>query len=432
MSPRRWPWPSGPASGPRSSPGTRWPIRRCPCSGAEAGRLTHAPNNRRTITDLATVVRVPVDLLPNGEVPGFRGTDKRVLSPGELVVLLRNTDTETARVALRRAGFSPSAIDDGRVQFAVARPIDLVSPAIGTAPATTETDEQHAGRPGRVMSSALEYKPTIELDWPPRPPAVVAEQAVSSLESLRSWLGRVAVHRATWVVLIGAAALATRLTALRSAYDIFIDETSYTNIALNVAHGHGVTLYGLPFVLHPPTAFYLYGLIILVFGLHGGTESTLFGAPAGRRRPRGGHLCGHLPAGRPHGPSTGGHRGRSTARHRPAGHQLRQPGHARSTGPVGGGHHVLLHGGGRRGRSPFVQAPQPGGPGRAGRRGGDLHQGDLRPGRPVRPVPHSDWRMGRHQTGNSEGDVHRPRSSTPFPSSPTPVTSGSRSGGTAR
>ena len=125
------------------------------------------------------------------------------------------------------------------------------------------------------MSSALEYKPTIELEWPPRPPAVVEEQAVSSLESLSSWLGRVAVHRATWVVLIGAAALATRLTALRSAYDIFIDETSYTNIALNVAHGHGVTLYGLPFVLHPPTAFYLYGLIILVFGLHGGTESTL-------------------------------------------------------------------------------------------------------------------------------------------------------------
>jgi glycosyltransferase involved in cell wall biosynthesis len=110
---------------------------------AEAGRLTHVPNNRRTITDLATVVRVPVDLLPYGEVPGFRSTDKRVLSPGELVVLLRNTDMETARVALRRAGFPTSAIDDGRVQFAVARPIDLVSPAIGTSPATTETDEQH-------------------------------------------------------------------------------------------------------------------------------------------------------------------------------------------------------------------------------------------------------------------------------------------------
>ena len=109
---------------------------------AEGGRLAHVPNNRRTITDLATVVRVPVDLLPNGEVPGFRCTDKRVVSPGELVVLLRNTDMETARVALRRAGFSPSAIDGGRVQFAVARPIDLVSPAIGTTPATTHTDEQ--------------------------------------------------------------------------------------------------------------------------------------------------------------------------------------------------------------------------------------------------------------------------------------------------
>jgi Dolichyl-phosphate-mannose-protein mannosyltransferase len=126
------------------------------------------------------------------------------------------------------------------------------------------------------MSSALEYKPTIELDWPPRPPApVAAEPTASLLESFRTWLGRVAVHSATWMVLIGVAALVARLTALRSAYDIFIDETSYTNIALNVAHGHGVTLYGLPFVLHPPTGFYLYGLTILLFGLHGGTESTL-------------------------------------------------------------------------------------------------------------------------------------------------------------
>ena len=86
---------------------------------AEAGRLTQSPNNRRTITDLATVVRVPVDLLPDGEVPGFRGTDKCVLSPGELVVLLRNTDTETARVALRVG--PASAFGDRRRAGAVRR-----------------------------------------------------------------------------------------------------------------------------------------------------------------------------------------------------------------------------------------------------------------------------------------------------------------------
>ena len=101
---------------------------------AEAGRLAHAPNNRRTITDLATVVRIPVELFPNGELPLFRETDRCVLVPNELVVLLRNTDTETARVALRRAGLSPSAIEDERVKVKVARPIDLVSPTTSGTP----------------------------------------------------------------------------------------------------------------------------------------------------------------------------------------------------------------------------------------------------------------------------------------------------------
>ena len=109
---------------------------------AEAGRLEHSPNNRRTITDLATVVRLPVDLLNDGEVPTFRATDKCVLSPGELVVLLRNTDTETARVALRRAGFPLSAINDERVRITVARPVDLVSPAVSATPVPVTVHER--------------------------------------------------------------------------------------------------------------------------------------------------------------------------------------------------------------------------------------------------------------------------------------------------
>ena len=101
---------------------------------AEAGRLAQAPNNRRTVTDLATVVRIPVDLFPDGELPRFRETDRCVMVPDGLVVLLRNTDTETARIALRRAGLSPTAIEDERVTITVACPIDLVSPATSGRP----------------------------------------------------------------------------------------------------------------------------------------------------------------------------------------------------------------------------------------------------------------------------------------------------------
>jgi hypothetical protein len=127
------------------------------------------------------------------------------------------------------------------------------------------------------MSSTVHYLDTTVFDRPiPRPVAPTVEPKKPSEPSLRSQLVQLAGHRATWAVLIGVAALATRLIGLSTAYDIFIDETSYTNIALSVAHGHGVTLYGLPFVLHPPAGFYLYGLTILAFGLHGGTESTLF------------------------------------------------------------------------------------------------------------------------------------------------------------
>jgi hypothetical protein len=101
---------------------------------AEAGRLAQSPNERRTFTDLATVVRLPLDLLPDGEVPTFRSTDRCMVSDGDLVVLLRGADTQTARIALRRAGVPAAAVDDPRVRITVARPVDLVSPAVSASP----------------------------------------------------------------------------------------------------------------------------------------------------------------------------------------------------------------------------------------------------------------------------------------------------------
>lgn len=110
---------------------------------AEAGRLAHSPNNRRVATDLATVVRVPVEALPEGFTPAFRYLDKCVMSETDLVVLLRNTDTETAIAALRRAGLPPSVLGSDRLGVSVATTVDLVSPAIVTPTPLVPLDTQH-------------------------------------------------------------------------------------------------------------------------------------------------------------------------------------------------------------------------------------------------------------------------------------------------
>lgn len=52
-------------------------------------------------------------------------------------------------------------------------------------------------------------------------------------------------------------ALLARVTAFRSAYDVFIDETIYMGIADNLARGRGLTFEGngIGFYLHPPLLF---------------------------------------------------------------------------------------------------------------------------------------------------------------------------------
>ena len=110
---------------------------------AEGGRLAHSPDNRRTTTDLAAVVRMPVDLIPDGMVPTFRDTDVCRISDADLVVLLRNTDTEAAIDALQRAGISARGIVDERLQISVARHIDLVSPTIPASTPSLTSDRLH-------------------------------------------------------------------------------------------------------------------------------------------------------------------------------------------------------------------------------------------------------------------------------------------------
>ncbi len=75
--------------------------------------------------------------------------------------------------------------------------------------------------------------------------------------------------------MIGVAALLLRLIAITRAYEIFIDEITYSTIGRNLADGSGLTLYGQPFTLHPPAAFGLYSLVIQVFGIHGSVDHVI-------------------------------------------------------------------------------------------------------------------------------------------------------------
>jgi 4-amino-4-deoxy-L-arabinose transferase-like glycosyltransferase len=79
------------------------------------------------------------------------------------------------------------------------------------------------------------------------------------------------------VLAIVAAAWVIRAIAITTDYNIFVDEATYARVADNLATGQGVTLFGVPFDLHPPAGFALLAAVIRVFSLHGGLASVLFG-----------------------------------------------------------------------------------------------------------------------------------------------------------
>ena len=70
-----------------------------------------------------------------------------------------------------------------------------------------------------------------------------------------------------WPVLVLLAlAAGLRLFHITTAYDLHIDEVSYTEIAGSVADDDGVLLYGEPFFLHPPMLFWFLGGLLRVLG----------------------------------------------------------------------------------------------------------------------------------------------------------------------
>jgi hypothetical protein len=75
---------------------------------------------------------------------------------------------------------------------------------------------------------------------------------------------------------ITGAAWGVRAVGITTDYNIFIDETTYTRIADNLATGRGLTLFGSPFDLHPPAGFAMMALAIRVFSMHGSLAAVLF------------------------------------------------------------------------------------------------------------------------------------------------------------
>ena len=127
--------------------------------------------------------------------------------------------------------------------------------------------------------SILDERPAIEPGTqtdPETTPDHAADPVAPGAGRRRRQLRRLVSHRRTGLVVVGLVALVARIAVLPTAYDIFIDETSYANISLSVAHGHGATLYGLPFVLHPPAAFGMWAMAILALHLHGGAFGVIF------------------------------------------------------------------------------------------------------------------------------------------------------------
>lgn len=97
------------------------------------------------------------------------------------------------------------------------------------------------------------------------------QESVSTKQSIKIRLK----HPIVGFALLVSVALFLRLYEITNAYNIFIDEVTYSQIAINTASGHGITLYGSPFDLHPPIVFLTLALVIQLFHLSAPLEILL-------------------------------------------------------------------------------------------------------------------------------------------------------------
>lgn len=82
--------------------------------------------------------------------------------------------------------------------------------------------------------------------------------------------------RAFTSVVVFVVAFLLRFIRVQQAYDIFIDEITYSRIAESVASRHSVAFFGVPFFLHPPVVFYEMAFFIDMFHIHGNIFAVVY------------------------------------------------------------------------------------------------------------------------------------------------------------
>jgi hypothetical protein len=92
------------------------------------------------------VAHVNAAALPEGWRPRFRLSERCTVHGAGLTVLLFGADTESARLALLRAGLPATTVDGPGVRIAVARPVDLIAPELGSfaAVSASRADDANA------------------------------------------------------------------------------------------------------------------------------------------------------------------------------------------------------------------------------------------------------------------------------------------------
>jgi glycosyltransferase involved in cell wall biosynthesis len=114
---------------------------------AEAGRLAKERDERREHTDLAVVAHIAPGDVPDGWHPRFRVTDRWTIDDAGLHVLLPGADSESALVALVRAGL-PERLVHTATDVEVARPTDFLFPAAGSPAIGEPAGERRAALAG--------------------------------------------------------------------------------------------------------------------------------------------------------------------------------------------------------------------------------------------------------------------------------------------
>lgn len=197
---------------------------------AEQRRLLHLTPDSRTVTDASALVTVPAALLAGADLGSLRATDLLDISGPDAALLLVGADEHDAEAALARIGLGAAASTGVAVRLA-----------------------RH--------SDALGWR-----QHPPVRPAAPPEPA-SAAPPTAPWRRRVRWPAA--LVGVFALSLGLRLVFIQRSYDLFIDEITYATVSRNLATGHGVSLYGRLFELHPPAFFALLAAVIRAIAPHG-------------------------------------------------------------------------------------------------------------------------------------------------------------------